>query len=90
MDLDEARGIIGIPRYAEYYALSEAEGQPPIIQCGWALVQTFDDDEEHFVSFATAFGIQRWHVSLYGSRWRMWSNNPTEEQKMEAEWKKWT
>ena len=76
LTLDEVRGLVGIPCWAQYYVLSEAEGQAPILQSGWAIVQAFDEDEEHFVSFATAYGMERWHVATYGTRWMMFDKEP--------------
>lgn len=84
MTLDEVRNLINIPRWAEYY-VSVGSGEP-VIQAGWALVQYEGADEEHFVDFATAWGLERWHVAVYGNRWRMWTARPTDEQRKETPW----
>lgn len=84
LGLDEVRNLINIPRWAEYY-VSVGSGEPAI-QAGWALVQYEGADEEHFVDFATAYGLERWHVAVYGNRWRMWTSRPTDEQREATPW----
>lgn len=84
LGLDEVRNLINIPRWAEYY-VSVGSGEP-VIQAGWALVQYEGADEENFVDFATAYGLERWHVAVYGNRWRMWTARPTEEQRKAVKW----
>lgn len=85
LTIEEATGILGVPRWAEYCEIVPLSGE--YAPCaGWAIVKDTRGDDPLFVTFATSFGDKRRPEGNYGKTWRMWSSEPTEEQKAEWEW----